>query len=240
MQPLILFPLKSNMQKGIGAGLAGAGLGAYLLTLDTHIEFFITGIFGLIFGGFLAAKSALALANPTPVFQADAQGFAVKNGAKRPWSEFRSVEVHRVQSGLLTVSRTVRVKVGKSILGGSKQIKWYEMSASPMEMTRQIERYADDAQSAVRGASMDAVIGNPWGASQPAPAPARPMPASAFVPPAPAPIEPDFASAATALTPTPVTFEKRSFAQRLQDTADSPVQSVPSLGERLFGRRKVL
>jgi len=224
MQPLILYPLKLNLQKGLASGLGALGLGAYLIMLDTDTEWFFIGIIGVILGLHLTVTHALALANPSPVFEADAQGFSVKRGAKRPWSEFRGVEVYRVRSGMMTVSRTVRIKVGKTMLGGAKQIKWSEMSASPTEMCNTIGRYAEGAQGRARADHMEAAVTGARSISAQPVAPARPARKQMAQP---------------AAAPEPVMFEQRSFAQRLQDT-NGPVQSTPRLSERLFGRRKVI
>ena len=219
MQPLNLYPLKTNLQKGVATGLAGAGLGGYLITLDSDFEWFVIGLFGVLFGGYLAISSAIRLARPMPVFEADATGFSVKGSAKKPWSSFRGVDVHQVKSGLFTVGHTVRIKVGKTMLGRAKQIKWTEMSASASEMSREIERYADAAKIAASDAHIEAVVGSSLDAIEPARRPVRAVDA--------------------APNPAPATFEPRSFAQRLQDT-NGPVQSTPRLSERLFGRRKVI
>ena len=143
MRELTLYPTKQNLQKGIAFGVGATVLAVYLYSLGAEIEFQIFAIVSFGGGLWMIAKSALRLANPKPIFEADQDGFSVKGKAKRPWSEFRGVSVYRAQSGLFTVGKFVRVKVGKSFLGGNVQIGMTEMSASAERMVSQIDAFAD-------------------------------------------------------------------------------------------------
>ena len=165
----------------------------------------------------MAVKSAYHLANPKPVFDADAEGFSVKGKAKRPWSQFRGVSVYRAQSGLITVGKFVRVKVGKSMLGGNVQIGMTEMSGSAEEMVFKIGAFAEAMKSGEMALHQYQV------------------------PPVGAVVEPPKVRPQHAAAPQPEpVFAPRPLAARIQAADAGPVQSVPSMGERLFGRRKVM
>lgn len=215
MRTLTLYPLKRNLQKGVVFGLGAVALAIYLYTLDGAPEFQVFAVIAFLGGCWMAGKAALQLANPRPVFDADSQGFSVKGKAKRPWSEFRGVVVHRQQTGAVSVTKYVRVKVGKSMLGGHVQLGMTEQSAPAEDMVAQIGHFADAMMSGVVAQEKYHVP----------PVDATDMPAQ---PRRAAPVQ------QTPIAPRPVTA-------RAQQAANSgPVQSVPSFGERLFGRRKVL
>jgi len=215
MRTLTLYPLKRNLQKGVVFGLAAVALAIYLYTLDGGIEFQALAGIAVLGGIWMAGKAALQLAHPRPVFDADSQGFSVKGKAKRPWSEFRGVVVHRQQTGAVSVTKYVRVKVGKSILGGHVQIGVTEQSAPAEDMVAQIGNFAD--------AMMSGVVAQEKYHVPPVDGVATPVQSRRAAPVQHAPS-----------APRPVT------ARAQQAAGSGPVQSVPSFGERLFGRRKVL
>lgn len=222
MQPLALYPSTTNLKRGLGIGLAAAVLGAYLWTLDGAPEFTFLALLGVGFGGYMALVCGRRLHDPSAVFEADATGFSVKGKGRRPWEEFRGVQIHRTHSGPFIVSRHVRIKVGKSMLGGFYDLKWYELSGSAADVVMAIQRYADAAMVTRHHATMDAVV-----KAQPLNLDAR------LDKPKEAPQQ------APALMPTPI-VEQAALAGRPihRPAADSgPIQSVPSLGQRIFGRK---
>ena len=207
MSDMKLYPTKANLRKGIFYGIVTLGFSGVLIAAQVDTVTNLLGMLCFGLGGYLVLTSVRRLQAPTPVFEADAIGFSVKGKAKRPWSEFRGVEVYKLRSGFFTVAKYVRVKVGKNLLGGNVQIGQTFLSGPPEEMAAEISGYARFVMEFGFAPQM----------TQDAPlvhTAREPM------------LEPS-------TTPT-------SFSERLSTHNSSPVSSVPSIGERIFGRRKVI
>lgn len=224
MQTLTLYPSEKNVKLSILSGAGAIALGGYLIFLNGGVQFTAFAVAAMAGGVWMIVQGFRQRANPRPVFQADADGFSVKGKAKRPWSEFRGAHVYNASSGLFSLAKMVRVKVGTSVLGGYVQINALQMSDAAAVMAMQIERFAEAAKSGSVATTVDkyAVPSMDAQSTTRPTRPTRPMkPESA---------QTDFGA------PTP----QPTFAQRLQSNDGGPVQSTPRLGERLFGRRKVL
>ncbi|MEL6958845.1 MAG: hypothetical protein AAGL89_07855 [Pseudomonadota bacterium] len=227
MQPIALFPSQTNLKRGLGIGVVCLAVFGYFRFFATASDLRFLGLIFLGFGGFFVARCGWLLLNPTAMFEANETGFSVKGKRWRPWAEFRGVSVVRASSGIGSLSQTVQVSVGRSILGGSVKIWWYEMSGPAMEMASAIGRYAEVARhvGAVETVPQPTAMQTPAPRHEPAPvaaqpaAPAGPQGAASFTPRANQPTDP--------------------LSARLREQAGGgPIQSVPSFGQRLFGRAK--
>lgn len=219
MLPLELYPSDSAKKRG----LIGAGMLFFLayqaMTWSRADELPTLAWIFLGLGVAALVPVARSYVAPRPSFAADASGFSVMGKPKRGWDEFRSAQVRTIRYGIIPISKTVVVKVGKSILGGSIQIHPAQLSAPAAEMAAEIQRYADFMK--VNG-DMAVAAGTILQKAEEARI-ARPVarPASGHAGQAEA-------------TPLAV----RSFKDRLKD--GGPISSTPRLSERLFGRRKVI
>lgn len=146
MQPLILYPSEKKSKTGFGIGIASFAAGALIWAFGGSIETQILWMLLLGGGVYMMVVCGRQLVDKRPVFEADAHGFSVKGGGRRPWSDFRGVEVYTGRSGSFVTSRTVRIKTGKTFLGGAKSIKCHEMSGLASEMMLTIARYAEEAK----------------------------------------------------------------------------------------------
>lgn len=163
-----------------------------------------------LFGFYMFAQVGWAKLHPKPSFEADADGFSVMGKPKRPWDEFRAAKVQTSYMWFIPVSRTVTITTGKSILGGRVYIRGTHLSAPAKEMAAEIATYAREAKFMQSSEAVMAAV----------------VPEAAETPRALG-VRPAAGAPVVARTPKPV-------------TSGSPVETVPSFGERIFGRRKVL
>ena len=191
----------------------------------------VLGISGLA----MICQAAWQRFNPKPSFEADWDGFRVMGKEKLGWDDFRGVTVHTAHMGLFPIAQWVVVKKGKTMLEGRIYIKATHLSGPAKEMVADIAEYAQAAKRITAMASAEAVLAAADATRHRFPpnvAPTtdandthRPVrPAADFMQPVAEPV-----------------FEKRgSFAERLSAAGLGPVEAVPSMGERIFGRRKVV
>ncbi|MCF2870897.1 hypothetical protein L0664_07445 [Octadecabacter sp. G9-8] len=208
MATLTLYPSDLNKKLSVLQGVGALALGGYLVFLNGDLQFNIFGYLVMAIGVWTGMRSVFQFFNPRPVFEADAHGFSVKGKTKRPWSEFRGVTVHKSSGGLVSLTKMIRVRVGKSILGGYVQINHLQMSEPALTMARRIEEFA--ASITRDGATV--VDKYPVPRVEENVRPTAPEPA----------------------------VQRRPPGLRPQDFGAGPVQSPPTFGERIFGRRKVI
>ena len=149
---------------------------------------------------------------PRPSFAADAHGFSVMGKTKRGWDQFRGAHVRTIRYGIVPISKTVVIAVGKSVIGRRIQIHPMHLSGSADEMAAEIQAYAQAAKMRAENACSDVPVMEKH-EPKPAMAPATTM--ASVAPQRP-----------------------RSFEDRLRD--GGPISSTPRFSERIFGRRKVI
>lgn len=224
--PIELFPSEMNRLKGIALG-AVLLLFAYKMAGTAESEaVWVVWLFGLL-GGFGFLASAWSYVRPKASFAADMDGFSIRGKRKKSWNEFRSVSVHTVSYWFIPVSRDVVVKTGKSMIGGRKHVPFYLMSGSAKEMAAEISQYVRAVQVAKQRGTDDVMQRAEALMTR---APRQVVKAEVELPHANAPTTP------------PIIDVNRptgdSFMTRLQESG-APVSSVPTLSERIFGKRKV-
>ncbi|SMX45507.1 hypothetical protein [Octadecabacter ascidiaceicola] len=175
----------------------------------------------------------LTFVQPVPSFAADREGFSVKGKPKKGWDEFKGVKVQTVRYLFFPLAKNVIIKTGKTVLGRSYSISRVHQSGPAEEMAAEIAAYARAAQlaPAPRVAHADVRMEAPRPVQQPvfAPEAVRPEPLHDF---GLRPKQPQSAA-------QPVTKQSDPLMARVQG-AGGAIESVPSLGERIFGRRKVI
>ena len=141
MQKIELHPDRQNLLKGLAgaAVLAFVGLQFHGGTETTN---YLAYILWLV-AGVLAMQIGSSLITPKPSFVADADGFSVMGKAKRPWSEFQSVQVETIRMYLIPVGRWVTVRAGSTRIFAQKlQIKQSHLSGPAKQMADAISRAA--------------------------------------------------------------------------------------------------
>ena len=234
MQELKLFTSKRNLQLGIATGVATFALGLFLPTIGSTatpvsgIDLQTVGVAANVGGLYLLGRAIWGLYRPRPVFHGTRDGFSVNGKKMRPWSEFRGITVHAMSYAFIGLGKFVRVKVGKSILGGHIQINPLQLSGKATDMMVEIEAYARHAKRADDlHAAMAAIPAKPpfsKVAGGDGRRHADPMPAAL--------------TAQTNLAPKK--RDPRPLRTSATNADAGPVQAVPSFSERLFGRRKVI
>mgnify|MGYP000191597412 CR=1 FL=1 len=224
MTPIKLYP--SEKTHKTSAALGGVNIAIAIgLWLALPSESLAVAIVMAIAGVAMIAATARRYANPKPSFEADADGFRVLGGKKRDWSEFRGVAVQHSQAVFSIGPGSVVVKTGKSILGGGTRIKYTHLSAPVAQMVKEIDDYArhakrkDDlivAMAAIPAAPLVGQVAGNAGRRRSNPTPTA------------------------AVAPAMLASRLDQPAATRPITGEGPVKSVPSFGERMFGRRKVI
>ena len=217
MTPIALYPSDRSLKKSAGVGGFFMFV-AYQFTTWSPDGSIIVPLMFAVFGLALIYPLVKNQIKPSPSFQADEDGFSVMGKPKRTWDEYRGAKVTTIYMWFIPISRSLVIKTGKNILGGRVQINAAHLSAPAKEMAAEIENYARHAQ---RKESLNEAM-----SAIPAAPRVSPVASSAgHRRPNPVPTP---SAVQTFTTPQP------------QATTSSPVQSVPKLSDRLFGRRKVI
>ena len=215
MTPIALYPSDASLKKGGALGVFLLFIGYQYLTWSPNGEPIIPAMFAL--GGLgLIGLCVWRYFKPRPSFEADANGFSVMGKKRRSWDEYRGARIYTMRVGFIPAARWVIVKTGKTILGGKVHIKWTHLSSNAADMAAEIEAYARIAKLMAEGHA-----------------------AGAMAPQAQATNSGSIHRPQGAPTPSPRPAE-RPYTVAAQAAGSSPVQSVPSFGERLFGNRKVM
>ena len=229
MTPIALYPSDASHKKSFAVG-------GFMMFMAYQIHTWIpdgsrlTPAMLALAGLGVIAQTVWRKANPKPSFEADAGGFSVMGKSKRPWDEFRGVSVHSIRVGIFPVAQRLSIKTGKTILGGSIPINFTHLSGPAKDMASEIQSYGQHAKrkdDLVE--AMSVLPATPLTGRMDAPAGRRradPVPTAAFAP-------------AMSQEQAPANA-MRSLRKAQVRVGAGPVQSVPKMSERLFGRRKVI
>ncbi|MCW1952307.1 MAG: hypothetical protein KIH44_013185 [Octadecabacter sp.] len=218
MKPIALYPSDRSLKKA-------AGIGGFLLFLAFQFKTWspdgsiVVPLMFTVFGLAMIYPFVKNHLKPSPTFEADADGFSVMGKPKRNWDEYRGVKVNTIYLWFIPISRSLIIKTGKTILGGRIQVNPAYLSGSAKEMAGEIEAYARHAQ---RKEDLNAAMSG--------------IPATPLVGPV-ASVEGRRRANPVPTASTGATFAQ---AQAKVSSAAGPVQSVPKMSDRLFGRRKVI
>lgn len=229
MTPIALYPSDSSHKKSFGVGGFCLFMAYQVYSWAPDAAGWTPAVLAMVGVGVIA-QTAWRKANPKPSFEADQAGFSVMGKPKRTWDEFRGVSVHSIRVGIFPVAQRLSIKTGKSILGGSIPINFTHLSGPAKDMATEIQAYGQhakrkddlvEAMSAIPATPLTGRMEEPAGRRR-----ADPMPTAAFTPSMPD----DQAGVAAMRAP------KRHVVR----VGAGPVESVPKMSERLFGRRKVI
>jgi len=241
--PIELFPSDVSRIKGIALGLVLLFF-AHKMARVSQIEQAI-GVVWLLggLGVFGLGASIWSYLRPKPSFSADIEGFSVRGKGKKSWDEFRSIGVHTVRYWFIPVTRSVVIKTGKSVIGGRQHIPFHLMNGSAKEMVAEISQYARavqlererDAANAMQRAavvmaraSQQSTLCNVETHVQ-----KKPL------------MDGDRRDNSERTRPVGMAQRTRRAEPKLDPSiarvkqSDDAIQTVPSMAERIFGRRKV-
>ena len=240
---LELFPSDVSRIKGISLGLVFLCL-AIKMAGVAEIKQAI-GVVWLLggLGGLGLAASIWSYLRPKPSFAADIEGFSVRGKGKKSWGEFHSIGVHTVRYWFIPVARSVVIKTGKSVIGGRQHIPFHLMSGSAKEMVAEISQYVRAVKLARQRGAVNAMQG---AEAVMARAPQQPTPRNVDTHVQKRPLmdqdRPDSVEKTQSggmVRPTRRAEQKVNPMMPRVKQSDDAIQSVPSLGERISGRRKV-
>lgn len=219
MSELSLYPRTENLVKAGVLGVISLSFGQSIMSINDE-GFNVLPYFFIGLALFLFYKIAMAVLKPTPSFFANVEGFSVHGGKLHDWSSFHGVKVKTIYLYFFPVSRSIEIKTTKARMGKRETIHAMHMSGSAKEMTAQIAAYAGAVQRADAMHAAFSAGGQPsFNTTQ--------RPQASDVEPLPSPLpEPQVAMASKVAPP--------------KVTDGGPVQSVPSMSERLFRQRKVI
>ena len=147
MQENKIYPSKDNAINGaVACGVCLVLIGLMAIKVwrdseDPRVMLWLLAFFGAaaLWGLITSTKSYI---NPVPSFAADAEGFSVRGGAKRPWSEFVGVHIKSNRILFIPIASWVVVRVGSGMRGRKLEIRYSHLSGSAMETAHQIQALA--------------------------------------------------------------------------------------------------